>query len=159
VLAQHLRHPRLLEGGVALVLGPRAGVDDLGDPRRVEVRVQLGPAGALDAVRRPRPALLAERQVVRRMPVAGGDDEVEARVARQLVDAVDDRVAAGHGQRAVGRDEVVLVVDDDESLRHCCVLLVTRDRAVPDGSHPARDCRIAIAIRSRSDNGGHAVPV
>jgi hypothetical protein len=49
------------------------------------------------------------------VPVAGGHHEVEALLARQLVDPVGDRVAVADGQRATGR-EVVLEVDDQQSL-------------------------------------------
>jgi hypothetical protein len=54
--------------------------------------------------------------VVGRVPVAGGDDEVELARLEQLVEAGRDRVAVGDGQGA-SRGEVVLEVDDQEGPR------------------------------------------
>jgi hypothetical protein len=54
--------------------------------------------------------------VVGRVPVAGGDDDLEAARVDQLVDARRDRVAVGYGEGAAAR-EVVLEVDDQEGPR------------------------------------------
>jgi hypothetical protein len=51
------------------------------------------------------------------MPVASRHHELEARVGRQCVDVLGDRVSLGHRQRAAG-GKVVLKVDDDEGLSH-----------------------------------------
>ena len=83
----------------------------------VERAVQLGARRAGDAVHRPRPALLGERAVVGRMPVARRDDEVVVAGAGEVVQPPGDRVAVRDRQRAA-RAEVVLEVDDDEGACH-----------------------------------------
>jgi hypothetical protein len=50
------------------------------------------------------------------VPVPRGDDEVEAVGAGELVQAAGDLVAPGDGERALGRREVILEVDDQERL-------------------------------------------
>jgi hypothetical protein len=56
--------------------------------------------------------------MVRGMPVPCRDDHVEVARRGELVDAPGDPVAPGDGERAVGRIEVVLVVDDDQRAAH-----------------------------------------
>jgi hypothetical protein len=109
--AQEVLEVGTLEPGVALVVAAGADVDDVLDPLAVELGVQLGPVRALHAVDRPRPTLGLERRMVRRVPVAGRDDDVEA--PRQLVDRGRDVMATLDGERTPGA-EVVLVVDDHQ---------------------------------------------
>ncbi len=112
---QQLLEVGVLEPGVALGVPRAAGVDDVGDPVTVKRGVQLGAGGVADAVHRPGPALLRKRSVIRRVPVARGDDI--ARLAGEPVDRLDHRVAVGNGERAA-KAEVVLNVDDDQAFHH-----------------------------------------
>src|SRR5207248_5741578 len=62
---------------------------------------------------RPRTALLGERLVIGRMPVARSDDEREP--LSEPVDRIDDGIAVGYRKRPPGA-EVVLDVDHDQAL-------------------------------------------
>jgi hypothetical protein len=59
--------------------------------------------------------------MVARMPVAGGDDDVEVARPGELVDPPRDLVAVRDGQRPARR-EVVLKVDYDESARNVAAM-------------------------------------
>ena len=83
--------------------------------------MELGALGALHAVNRPDAALLGERAVVRGVPVACSQHQLEARVGGQLVHSRGDLVAAAHGKRPARR-EVVLEVDYDERLGHASII-------------------------------------
>lgn len=111
-------HP--LQFGVLKGRKPLAGarvpfVDNEVDPARVDSRVQLRARRVPHTVHGPAPAVLGERAVVRRVPVARGDDE--RRAQDKIVDAVHDRVAVRDRKRTSGT-EVVLDVDDDQYLHH-----------------------------------------
>src|SRR5204863_75283 len=77
-LAQERLETGCLEAGVALGARVLALVDDHVDARAVERLVKLGAGRVLDAVHRPDAALLGERSVVRRVPVARRHDQLEA---------------------------------------------------------------------------------
>src|SRR5690606_15826603 len=106
-----------LEAGVRLLVRRRRLADDHGVVGEREVRVEVGALGALDAVGRPRPALRLERDVVRRVPVARGEDGDAGRLGGldPAVEDGDDGVAPGHGERAAGA-EVALDVDEEEGV-------------------------------------------
>ena len=119
VVAEDLRQVGLLEARVALVLPLAADVDDRVDVDLVHRRMKLGPVGAPHAMDRPRAALGLERGVVGRMPVPGGEDQVDA--VGQPLHRLGDLVAARHLERSA-RGEVVLEVDDQQGLGHGLIL-------------------------------------
>src|SRR5918996_2624477 len=124
-LAKEIAQPRVLEAGVALAGRVLALVDDDVHLRAVEGGMKLGALGALDAVNGPDRGRVGslpgggidldagEGPVLRRMPVARGDDEVEG--VDELPDRTRDLVPLGNGECA-SRGEVVLEVDDENGV-------------------------------------------
>ena len=132
---------RRVEGAVHLDGRVLALLDDAVQARDVQVRQQGGAGRALDAVHGPQARLVGlarvgrvgqrggrgegrgagvaggEGDVAGRVPVLGCDLERE-RQPQQAVGDGHDGAAVGHGQRAVGRAEVFLDVDDDQR-GHC----------------------------------------
>ncbi len=115
VRMQELLEVGVLKPRVALRLPGAAGIDGRVDARGVQPLVELRARRVADTVHRPRPALGDERRMIRRVPVARGNDIV--RVPREPVDRLDHRVTVGNRKRASGT-EVVLEVDNDESHHH-----------------------------------------
>jgi hypothetical protein len=111
VLTQDLGQLGPLETGVTLVV---SAASDVHHARKVDFRhrrMELSAGRVAYAVDRPRAALRLKRRVIRRMPIAGCEDQVEA--VRQPADRLRDLVASRHREGAACR-EVVLEVDDQE---------------------------------------------
>jgi len=123
-LAQQLCKIRAVEGRVTLGATIGSLVEHDVDVLALERRMQLGAGRARHAVHRPRPGRVRadERAVIGRMPVARGDDERELARRCQLVEARGDVLSTRDRQRAVGRGEVVLIVDDDQRAAHASSL-------------------------------------
>ena len=118
------------EGGVAVDADAEAFAEDEFGVRDVEIGVELGALGVLDAVVGPQSLFAVGRvycvrkgfevmsagegDVIAGMPVLGEDDVVEA--GGEGVDAGDDGVAVGDSERAAG-EEVELYVDDEQGVR------------------------------------------
>lgn len=75
--------------------------------------MELRTSGIGDAVVGPGAALTSKRAMVRRVPIAGGDDELS--LLGEVIDQLDHGVAVGHRERS-SRTEVVLHIDDHERL-------------------------------------------
>jgi len=117
------------EGGVAVDVAAEAFAEDELGVGDVEVGVECGAGGVLDAVVGPEGLFTVgcvecvgegfevvgagEGDVTFWVPVLGEDDVIEA--GGEGVDAGDDLIAAGDGQRAAGQ-EVELHVDDEENV-------------------------------------------
>src|SRR5690242_3730228 len=86
--------------------GAKAAPDEVVRPEDLGQSAELGEVAWL-----PARVSGGEASVARRMPVLGGDDQVEA--VLQPVGDGDDLVAARNRQRAA-RQEVVLDVDEDQ---------------------------------------------
>ena len=124
VLAQQVRQGCAVEGRVTLGAAIGSLVEHDVDVLALERRMQFGAGSARHAVHRPRPGRVRadERAVIGRMTVARGDDERELARGCEFVQAPGDVLAARDRKRAVGRGEVVLVIDDDQRSAHACSL-------------------------------------
>ena len=110
-------------------MGNREAGRELGAPRALHAVVgpqYLRAIGEFDHLERPSAGMRRrERPMLRRMPVLGEHDVLEAR--GDAIDDRDDGVASRHGKRASGQ-EVVLDVHDDEHRAHRTIACTTGHR-------------------------------
>ena len=103
-------------GQVGVELRTDASLDAMVGPE------DLWAVGHLGHVERGLAGMLGrEGGMARRVPVLGQDDGLG--LGHQRVDAGDDQVALGDGERAAGA-EIVLHVDDDQGVCHGILLAV-----------------------------------
>jgi hypothetical protein len=102
-----------LEARIALQVQVLAGIHNRIDTPTVERGVKLSARCPLDAMDRPRATLCLEGVVVRWVPIARGQHEVDR--PSKAVDELDHLFAPGDREGATGT-EVVLDVHDDQRL-------------------------------------------
>ncbi len=112
MVAQQPLERRVLKAGITLGVTRAPGIDDVRDPGGVEPGMKPGARRVPDTVHGPRAALGGERRMIRRMPVARGDDI--AGFARQTIDRLHHRVSVRHSECTSGA-EVVLNIHDDQA--------------------------------------------
>jgi hypothetical protein len=100
---------------VAVRIGPLA--DHAGARGEFQVGMKLGAGGVLHTMDGPRAATIAKADVIRRVPIARGDDLGSALFCRlnPAIEHRNDLIACFHRQRPAGT-EVVLHIDKNEGI-------------------------------------------
>src|SRR5262245_1254015 len=102
---------------ITFLIRSHAGRYDYRIVRQGKIRAKLCALGALNAVRRPKPAVRFEVLGLRRMPVAGSEDSqlLLFKFMDIAVEHRDDLITIRDGERPAGT-KVILHIDDDQSV-------------------------------------------
>ena len=148
--AQLLRQSGAVEIGILLPFRALRLRDDERAGRQAQPRMKFGAVAPLHAMLRPGPAERREARMIRRVPVARGDDLCAGRrgLVDQLVDDRHDIVAFRDGELSA-RAKVPLQIDDQQGVVQAQPDLRTRHRgflSVCPYSHMVRVSRFARSV-------------